>query len=55
MESQCFHYGPVAQLGERRACNAEATGSYPVGSINPYQEDTFGILPEELCLLDGKS
>jgi hypothetical protein len=30
----CIMLGALAQLGERRICNAEVTGSIPVGSIS---------------------
>ena len=29
-----LHFGPVAQLGERRLCKADVAGSIPVGSTS---------------------
>ena len=34
MDLALYKYGPVAQLGERCPCKAEAPGSNPGGSIN---------------------
>lgn len=35
-------WGPVAQLGERRICNAEVVGSKPARSMCRYYDVTIG-------------